>query len=47
VGPTKKLRRAISAHLEVEAFHQHLPDLFVYLRERESVDFEAPLPRNE
>src|SRR6266850_8380384 len=31
----EKLRRAISAHLE--AFDQHYPHLFVYLRERESV----------
>ena len=34
-GAAEKLRRAISAHLE--AFDQHYPHLFVYLRERESV----------
>ncbi len=32
---TEKLRRAISTHLE--AFDRHYPQLFVYLRERESV----------
>lgn len=32
---TEKLRRAIAAHLE--AFDRHYPQLFVYLRERESV----------
>src|SRR5215471_2047411 len=32
---TKKLRRAILAHLE--AFDRHYPHLFVYLREREAV----------